>query len=85
MSPFGFPAHYDVKSAVYSSPSYRDSRGEPTTAVVIKYQNEEIPSISAGGAESQVALAQLERVETDIREKAEQFEEREAVLRERFA
>jgi hypothetical protein len=36
------------------------------------------------GIESQVALAQLERVETDIREKAEQFEEREAVLRERF-
>jgi hypothetical protein len=37
------------------------------------------------GIESQVALAQLERVETDIREKAEQFEERESVLRERFA
>jgi hypothetical protein len=28
--------------------------------------------------ESQVALAQLERVETDIREKADQFEECEA-------
>jgi hypothetical protein len=37
------------------------------------------------GIESQVALAQLERVETDIREKAEQFEERESELRERFA
>jgi hypothetical protein len=34
---------------------------------------------------SQVALAQIERVEQDIRERAEQFEERETALRERFA
>ncbi len=34
--------------------------------------------------ESQVALAQLERVEHDIRTKTEQFESREAALRERF-
>jgi hypothetical protein len=44
-----------------------------------------MPPISARGAASQVALAQLERVETDIREKADQFEDRETVLRERFA
>ena len=37
------------------------------------------------GLESQVALAQIERVGQDIRERAEQFEERETTLRERFA
>ncbi|WP_324759534.1 hypothetical protein [Haloarcula montana] len=37
------------------------------------------------GLESQVALAQLERVGQDIREKATQFEHRETTLRERFA
>jgi hypothetical protein len=37
------------------------------------------------GLESQVALAQIERVGQDVREKATQFEEREATLRERFA
>ena len=36
------------------------------------------------GVESQVALAQLERVGRDVREKAAQFEAREAALRERF-
>jgi hypothetical protein len=36
------------------------------------------------GLESQVALAQIERVGQDIRERAEQFEERETTLRERF-
>jgi hypothetical protein len=34
--------------------------------------------------ESQVALAQLERIEQDIRAKTEQFERRESALRERF-
>jgi hypothetical protein len=37
------------------------------------------------GLESQVELAQVERVRRDVREKAERFEERESVLRERFA
>jgi hypothetical protein len=37
------------------------------------------------GLESQVALAQIEQVSAAIREKADQFEEREAELRERFA
>ena len=37
------------------------------------------------GLDSQVALAQIERVEQDIHEKAAQFEDREAMLRERFA
>jgi hypothetical protein len=37
------------------------------------------------GLESQVALAQLERVGQDVREKAAQFETREATLRERLA
>ena len=37
------------------------------------------------GLDSQVALAQIERVEQDIHEKAAQFEDREATLRERFA
>ncbi len=37
------------------------------------------------GLDSQVALAQIERVEQDIHEKAVQFEDREATLRERFA
>jgi hypothetical protein len=36
------------------------------------------------GLSSQVALAQLERVSQDVREKAVQFEEREVVLRKRF-
>ena len=36
------------------------------------------------GLESQVALAQIERVSKDVRENAAQFEAREAVLRERF-
>ena len=31
------------------------------------------------------ALAQIEQVSEDVREKAETFEEREAMLRERFA
>jgi hypothetical protein len=35
--------------------------------------------------ESQAALAQIERVGQDVRAKADQFEEREATLRERFA
>jgi hypothetical protein len=37
------------------------------------------------GLESQAALAQIERVSQDVRAKADQFEEREAALRERFA
>jgi len=37
------------------------------------------------GLGSQVALAQIERVERDVREKAQEFEQREATLRERFA
>jgi hypothetical protein len=37
------------------------------------------------GLESQVALAQLERVSEDVREKASSFESREERLRERFA
>ena len=37
------------------------------------------------GLASQVALAQLERVGSDVREKADQFEERETELRARFA
>ena len=37
------------------------------------------------GLESQVALAQIEQVSEDVREKAETFEEREELLRERFA
>ena len=37
------------------------------------------------GLESQVALTQIEQVSEDVREKAETFEEREAMLRERFA
>jgi hypothetical protein len=37
------------------------------------------------GLDSQVALAQIEQVSAAIREKADQFEEREAELRERFA
>ncbi|MBX0296712.1 hypothetical protein [Haloarcula nitratireducens] len=37
------------------------------------------------GLESQVALAQIERVGRDVREKATQFETREATLRDRFA
>ena len=36
------------------------------------------------GLESQVALAQIEQVSEDVREKAETFEEREELLRERF-
>jgi len=36
------------------------------------------------GLDSQVALAQIEHVEQDIHEKAAQFEDREATLRERF-
>nr|WP_232819728.1 hypothetical protein [Haloprofundus halophilus] len=36
------------------------------------------------GLESQVALAQIGRVGQDVREKAEQFEHREALLRDRF-
>ena len=37
------------------------------------------------GLESQVALAQIEQVSEDVREKAKTFGEREAALRERFA
>jgi hypothetical protein len=37
------------------------------------------------GLSNRVALAQLKRVSQDVREKATQFEEREAVLRDRFA
>jgi hypothetical protein len=37
------------------------------------------------GIASQAALAQIERVSQDVRAKADQFEEREAALRERFA
>ena len=37
------------------------------------------------GIESQVALAQIERVSEDIRQKADAFESREEALRERFA
>ena len=37
------------------------------------------------GLESQLALAQIERVSEDVREKAATFEEREETLRERFA
>jgi hypothetical protein len=37
------------------------------------------------GLESQVALAQIEQVSDGVREKAETFEEREELLRERFA
>lgn len=37
------------------------------------------------GLESQLALAQIERVSNDVQEKAIQFEEREETLRERFA
>jgi hypothetical protein len=37
------------------------------------------------GLTSQVALAQIEQVSSDVREKAETFEEREAQLRDRFA
>jgi hypothetical protein len=37
------------------------------------------------GLESQLALAQLERVRSDVQEKASTFEAREARLRERFA
>jgi hypothetical protein len=37
------------------------------------------------GLESQAALAQIEQVSQDVRAKADQFEEREATLRERFA
>ena len=37
------------------------------------------------GLESQIALAQLERVSQDVREKASTFETREEQLRERFA
>ncbi|MFW5950335.1 MAG: hypothetical protein ACOCR6_03190 [archaeon] len=36
------------------------------------------------GLDSQVALAQIERVEQQVNEKAMQFEDREATLRERF-
>ena len=36
------------------------------------------------GLESQLALAQIERVGEDVRQKATQFEERESALRERF-
>nr|WP_236642359.1 hypothetical protein [Salinigranum halophilum] len=36
------------------------------------------------GVESQAALAQIERVSADVRSKAASFEEREALLRERF-
>lgn len=37
------------------------------------------------GLESQIALAQLERVSEDVREMAATFEAREEQLRERFA
>jgi hypothetical protein len=37
------------------------------------------------GLESQAALAQLEQVRQDAQTKADQFEEHEATLRERFA
>lgn len=37
------------------------------------------------GLESQAALAQIEQVSQDVRAKAEQFEDRETTLRERFA
>jgi hypothetical protein len=37
------------------------------------------------GLESQTALAQIEQVSQDVRAKADQFEEREATLRKRFA
>jgi hypothetical protein len=37
------------------------------------------------GLESQTALAQIEQVSQDVRAKADQFEERETTLRERFA
>jgi hypothetical protein len=51
------------------------------------YEREAAAATTGGGQtglESQVALAQLERVGQDIREKAAQFESREAALRERF-
>jgi hypothetical protein len=37
------------------------------------------------GLESQTALAQIEQVSQDVQAKADQFEERETTLRERFA
>lgn len=37
------------------------------------------------GLENQVALAQIEQVSEDVREKVETFEEREDALKERFA
>ena len=37
------------------------------------------------GLESQISLAQVERIGQDVREKAEQFEQRESALRGRFA
>ena len=60
---------------------------ERTLSVVERTYREQAEAETVGGQtgiESQVALAQLERVEADLREKAEQFEAREAMLRERF-
>jgi hypothetical protein len=60
---------------------------ERTLSVVERTYREQAEAETVGGQtgiESQVALAQLERVEADLREKADQFEAREAMLRERF-
>ena len=47
--------------------------------------NNETDRAGQTGLESQLALAQIERVSKDVREKTVQFEDREATLRERFA